>query len=216
MSQTDRQTDKPATHWKSAIFENDDNWAKLNTLPSFVKEVHKQKEVCPTTGNPHFQVHVVCHRQVRLTQMCSWIKATKWIPVWGKEHIENSIKYTAKTESAIPGTHELVQGEKYLQMHELLELIAKEYTWSEPTTETTKVSVLEESVSFETLTSRMVSRDVKWVNKLCNPQIKKSWEMYKWVFIRKMWEHLDETGGAYIIEGPDPEEGTDEGYLIED
>lgn len=216
MSQTDRQTDKPATHWKSAIFGLDDNWEKLDTLPPFVKEVHKQKEICPTTGNPHFQVHVVCHRQVRLTQMSSWIKATKWISVFGKQHIENSIKYTAKSESAVAGTHEVVQGEKYLQMHELLELIAKEYDHPERTTETTKDSVLADAISFETLTSRMVRRDVKWVNKLCNPQIKKMWEMYKWVFVSKMWEHLDETCGAYIIESPAPEEETEEGYLIED
>lgn len=218
MSQTDRQTDK-FTHWKTAVFGVDDNWSKLDTLPPFVKTVYKQKEICPSTGNPHFQIHVVCNRQVRLTQMCSWIKSTKWIgiPASDKKHIENSIKYTSKSDTAVAGTHEVVQGEKYFQMHELLELIAKEYDHPERTTETTKTSVLDQAISFETLTSRMVSRDVKWVNKLCNPQIKKMWDMYAWVFIKKMWEHLDETSGAYIIESPAPEEDeSEEGCLIED
>lgn len=218
MSQTDRQTDK-STHWNAAIFDTDDNWEKLKALPSFVKEVHSQKEICKSTGNPHFQVHVVCHRQVRLTQMCSWIKATKWKPIRGKEYIANSIAYTSKTDTAVPGTHEVSHGEKYYQIHEILELIAKEYDHPEPTTEATKSSRLEDAVSYETLTSRMVNRDVKWVNKLCNPQLKKMWDMYKFVFLIKMWRFLEETGGAYIIEGPDLEGDSLEDHeecLIED
>lgn len=215
MTQTDRQTDK-ATHWKSAIFDVDDNWSKLDTLPPFVKTVHKQKEICPTTGNPHFQIHVVCNRQVRRTQMSDWIKATKWKPVLGKDHIQNSINYTAKKESAVEGTHEVVQGERYYQIHELLELIAKEYDHPERATETTKSSTLEDAISFETLTARMVERDVRWVNKLSNPILKNMWKAYKWVFVTKMWQHLEETSGAYIIESPAPEEETDEGCLIED
>lgn len=214
MSQTDRQTDK-ASHWKSAIFETDDNWNKLDALPSFIKTVHKQKEICPTTGNPHFQVHVECHRQVRLTQMCAWIKATKWMPVIGKEHIQNSIKYTSKKESAVEGTHQTVQGERYYQIHELLELIAKEYEHPLPSTPEQRTSQMERAMSYETLTSRMVQRDVKWVNKLSNPILKKNWDMYKFVFIGKMWEHLEETGGAYIIEGPDSSALAEEECLIE-
>lgn len=215
MSQTDRQTDRPATHWKSAIFETDGNWSKLDTIPAFVKEVHSQKEICPTTGNPHFQVHVVCNRQVRLTQMCGWIKATKWIPVFGKDHIQNSINYCKKKDTAVEGTHKVVHGDKYYQMHELLEEIAKQYDHPFPSTEQSRSSELERAVSYETLTSRLVERDIKWVNKLCNPQIKKMWEMYKWIFISKMQSHIDETGGAYIIEAPNDEGTEEEAYLLE-
>jgi len=226
MSQTDRQTDKPATHWKSAIFDSgvDSNgvswsgqWASLEpgALPAFVKTVYKQKEICPDTQREHFQVHIVCHRQVRLTQMSGWIKRTKWFAVIGDKHIKNSIAYTSKKESAVEGTHEVVQGEKYYQIHELLQLIAKEYDHAERPSEASQSSEMERALSFETLSSRLVWRDVKWVNKLANPQLKKLWDMYKWVFIAKMWEHLDDTGGAYIIEGPASEDIESEEYLIE-
>lgn len=198
MSQTDRQTDK-STHWKSAIFENDDNWSKLDTLPSFVKTVYRQKEICPTTGNPHFQVHVVCHRQVRLKQMCSWIKATKWIPVKGDTHIKNSINYTAKTDTAVAGTHQVQQGEAYLRMHELLLEIAKQYTPLEE-------GYTRIATDFGYLTSRMVAVDPVWADKLCNPALEKAWKLWGNTFISHVASYAEATSGAYIIEGPASEE----------
>lgn len=200
MSQTDRQTDK-ATHWKSAIFDTDDNWSKLDTLPAFIKTVHRQKEICPTTQKPHFQVHVICHQQVRLTKMCSWIKATKWLPVIGKEHIENSIKYTSKTDTAVEGTHTVTQGEKYYQTHELLLEIARHYVrpdFNQP--------YFDEADKWETLTRRMISFNPKWANKLCNPALKKAWDWWGTRFIDHVERYSDETCGAYIIEGPASEE----------
>lgn len=199
MSQTDRQTDK-STHWKSAIFDTDDNWSKLDAIPPFVKEVHRQKEVCPTTGKEHFQVHIVCNRQVRLSAMTGWIKATKWLPVLGKIHIENSIKYCSKTDTAVPGTHQVIQGEKYLQLHELLFEIAKyaEYQWAD----TIDVN------SWERITSRLleVKNDLTWANKLNAPGVKNAWSWWGNVFIRKYQDFLDETAGASIIEGTSQEE----------
>lgn len=214
MPQTDRQTDK-AIHWNSGIFDVNENWEKLKVLPSFVKEVHTQLEICPTTGREHYQTHVVCHRQVRLSQMCAWIKSTNWKPVIGDEYIKNSIAYCSKKESAVPGTQQVIKGDQYYQIHQLLELIAKELDHACEANEHTKSSELEKAMSYETLTSRMVSRDVKWVNRLCNPILKKQWEMYKYVFLGKMEEHLEETGGAYIIEGPASEEEEWNEYSIE-
>lgn len=209
MSQTDRQTDK-ATHWKTAVFDTHDNWARLQAPPpAFIKFVKSKKEICPTTGQEHFQIHVCCNKQVRLTQMCSYIQYVKWFPVIGEQHIKNSLAYIEKEETTAPGAKvHTIQGEKYYQMHELLQEIAKRYQRPDPMTEQTEVTKgfkgqLAYSVSFETLTSRMVEEDVKWVNKLCNPQIKKMWEMYHRTFIMKQDVYLEETNGAYIIEGPD-------------
>lgn len=198
MAQTDRQTDK-ASHWKSAIFDVDDSWAKLDTLPPFVKRLHRQKEICPTTQKPHFQVHVECNRQVRLTQLTAWIKATKWIPVLGQQHIANSIKYCSKTESAVEGTHEVLEGEKYLQMHELLLNVAK-MVWH--------MSMDGDGMEWNVVTSRLVELDLKWANKLCNPAIKKAWETWGGVFVSRVAEWSEESGGAYIIEGTTHEEET--------
>lgn len=220
MSQTDRQTDNTnpsATHWKSAIFDVDDNWTKLETLPAFVKTKYGQKEICPTTQKPHFQVHIVCHKQVRRTKMSSWIKATKWIPVIGDQHIKNSINYTHKPESAVPGTHQVQQGEKYYQIHELLLEIAKYYERPDPPTYEDTQPSLARSVAWETLTGRMITRDPKWANKLSNPAIKKAWDWWNYQFIEKVSEYSSETGGAYIIEGPaQTESDQDDVCLIED
>jgi len=203
MAQTDRQTDRPATHWNAAVFDSDDNWSKLKVLPPFVKEVHSQQEICPDTQRPHFQVHVICHRQVRLTQMCSWIKATKWQPVRGKEHIQNSIKYTSKKESAVPGTHEVQQGERYYQLHELLLEVAKQYDFSD---ELYLLERGENKREFAWLSGRLVRQDLRWANKLSNPQLKTCWDNWGAVFKRIVSEYMEETSGAFIIEAPPDED----------
>jgi len=203
MSQTDRQTDK-ASNWKSGIFDVDDNWSRLETLPDFVKTVHKQQEICPTTQRPHFQVHIVTHRQVRLSQMTGWIKATKWIPVLGKEHIQNSINYTSKSESAVAGTHEVVQGTVYLQIHELLLEVARQHSKEDDDNKNPREWI--RTRSWQALTSRLVLKDLKWANKLSNPALEKCWRLWGEVFLVKAKET---NSGASIIESP-ASEGTPE------
>jgi len=197
MSQTDRQTDK-ASNWKSAIFDVENNWSALDTPAPFVKTIYKQEEICPTTGKHHFQIHVVCHRQVRLTQMTSWIKKTKWIPVFGKEHIANSIKYCSKKESAVAGTYEQIQGAKYYQIHELLQEIAK-YAEPNPT-------LLGHVNDWERITWRMLSTDLTWANRLSNPALRRMWADWGSLFVLE-WEQANEaTCGGFIIEPPQSEE----------
>lgn len=216
MAQTDRQTDKfqgTAIHWKSAIFDVDDNWSKLDTVPSFVKTVYRQKEICPTTQKPHFQAHIVCHQQQRISKLCSWIKATKWIPVKGDDHIKNSINYTSKKDTAVEGTHQVQHGEKYYQLHELLLEIAKRYTPDDALI--TDTGLWLQRRSWEGLTSRMVREDPKWANKLSNPGLKKMWDWWGDEFLLKVSEYLEETSGAYIIEGPADSEPPGEDVGVE-
>lgn len=200
--ETDRQTDR-ASNWKSAIFDVDDNWSKLETLPDFVKTIFKQQEVCPTTQRPHFQVHIVTHRQVRLTQMCSWIKATKWLPVLGKEHISNSIKYCSKSESAVPGTYKEVHGTPYLQIHELLMIVAKQHKESDEET-TNNFGGHKDFLyrrSWQFLTSRLVRQDPSWASKLSNPVLEKGWKTWGEEFL----VHAKREAAAPIIEGSSSE-----------
>lgn len=209
MSQTDRQTDK-AIHWNSAIFDVGENWAILNAPPpSFIKEIHKQQEICPTTQRPHFQTHVVCHRQVRLTQLTGWIRQTNWKPVRGKEYIANSIAYTSKTDTAVAGTHTVVHGEKYYQLHELLQVLAR-YAAPEPNFQDyLDIRPDTSPNSWKSITRRLIDTDVTWVNRLSNPALRRMWNDWGSLFISN-WED----GGSFIIEEPPAEGEEDAGECL--
>lgn len=217
MAQTDRQTDNfsKATHWKTAVFDVEDNWAKLDAPPpSFIKFVKRKKEVCPTTGKEHFQIHVACNKQVRLTQMCGYIKHTKWFAVLGEQHIKNSLAYIEKVETTAPGAQvETMQGEKYYQLHEIMEMIAR---YAEPEWPFFKIeSDYKTSINnWKWITRRLLHEDRTWANRLSNPTLRRMWEDWGSLFIGN-WEEA----GSFIIEDPaegetlvSPEDG---GCLIE-
>ena len=218
MDQTDRQTDK-ATHWKTAVYDEGDDktgahwsgqWAKLDTIPSFVKTLYRQKEVCPETQRLHFQVHVVCHRQCRRTQLSGWIKHTKWIPVVGEQHITNSINYCSKKDTAVPGTYEVTQGEEYMRLHQLLQELAKHSEFELP--QFSLDVVPKQSMNgWKWISRRLIMKDPIWADKLSNPTLRRMWEDWGSIFIWN-WEE----GGAHIIEAPPEEAGSvgSEEYLI--
>lgn len=194
MAQTDRQTtcgiipqtDK-AIHWNSAVFDNSGNWAKLEVLPAFVKEVHRQKEVCPTTQKEHYQIHVVCHRQVRLAAMRQWVQ-THWKPVRGAAFIANSINYCKKKETSIPGTSEVIQGEKYYRIHELLLEIARNLH-VEPLPENAdafKMAKYERQFLFKNAARDLIANQgLVWIDKLSNPAVEKAWNYFHLEVMRK-------------------------------
>jgi len=209
MSQTDRQTDK-AIHWNTAVFDVDDNWAKLNTLPDFVKEIHKQKEVCPTTNREHFQIHVVCHRQVRLTQMTGWISKSHWKPVRGAEYIANSLKYTKKSESAVPGTQQVQKGPEYYKLHELLLVVAR--CWM-PMERPDKGQTDRQTDTYNRIVLKILEKELKWpyalkktvqdlglewISKLSNPVLKYMWE----ICVEELLDAVQKEEGFFIIEEP--------------
>lgn len=209
MEQTDRQTDK-ATHWNAAVFEVDDNWSRLDAPPpSFIKEVVRKKEICPTTGKEHYQIHVVCHRQVRLTQMRSYIPKTKWTPVRGDEYIKNSIAYISKAETTAPGAKvETIQGEAYFRLHQLLQELAK---YSEPETNimlSLDVNPKRSPNGWVYITRRLLMKNICWADKLSNPTLRRMWEDWGSLFISN-WEEA----GSLIIEDPVPVEDWDYSFL---
>jgi len=199
MSQTDRQTDK-ATHWKTAVFDVEDNWSKLQAPPpSFIKFVKMKKEVCPTTNKEHFQIHVCCNQQVRLTKMCSYIKHTKWFAVLGDLHIKNSLAYIEKQETTAPGAVvQTVQGERYYQLHEIMETLAR---YAEAETFGRIETDYRNSINnWKWITRRLLIVDRTWANRLSNPTLRRMWEDWGSLFIQN-WEDA----GSFIIE--DPAEG---------
>lgn len=202
MEKTDRQTDK-AVHWNSAIFDISGNWAKLETLPHWVKEVHKQQETCPTTGRLHYQVHIVCNQQQRLSALRGWIQ-THWKPIRGQEYIQNSIAYCSKTLSAVPGTHEVVKGEKYYRIHELLYIIAMSFvpTWHLGEVDSPeKLERYTKQYLFKSAARDLVSRDLRWIDKLSNPVVAQMWNAFHLEVFEKVHQELE---SSFIIEEDSP------------
>jgi len=221
VAQTDRQTDKiprTATHWNTAVYDENkpdsptefkNQWDCLDKLPDFVKEVHKKREICPTTGREHFQIHVKCHRQVTGKMMSSWIFHTKWQALVGSDHIANSIAYIYKLETAAPGAvPECVQGSDYLRIHELLLEVAKDFEMlpvpegssSLPISDNRKQG---EQFLFKNAARWIVKkRGIEWITKLSVPTLEKSWNIFH-------NELLDEVRKreALIIEPPAREGG---------
>lgn len=217
MSQTDRQPDK-ASHWNSAIFDDGEGfsgqWRLLEMPPEFVRRVHKKKEICPTTGREHQQVHVECVRQVRLSQLSAWIKHTKWTAVYGKKYIENSINYIAKEATTAPGAkvEVLDNPEKFLRLSDILQEIAKR---SLPTPSVSDMLYfrslnLLDMNEWKRITGRMIKEDETWVNKLCNPTLPRFWKDWGHIFITKFEQNFVEDA-VYIIEDSVPEASSAEG-----
>ena len=207
MAQTDRQTDK-STHWKTAVFDEEGkstqgNWPKLEILPAHVKELHKKKEVCPTTGREHYQIHVVCHRQVRLSAMTDWVKNTKWFMVLGKQHIANSINYISKVETTAPGAVvEVVKGERYYQIHDLLMIVARcfdRFTFTEVDITLTGSRDFYARTQFLWKNACKIAvkkLGLQWITKLSNPVLEKCWNIH----YEELLE-VAEDDSPFIIEG---------------
>jgi len=217
MAQADRQTDK-SVHWNSGIFDHADAWAKLEVLPSFVKELHKQKEVCPTTGREHWQTHVVCHTQQRLSALRGWIQ-THWKPVKGAEYIKNSIAYCSKSETAVCGTATVVKGEKYLRLHELLMVVAREWVPRYHISECKDGATLRlynEQVLFKNVARQLVEKDLVWIDKLSNPMIGKLWDMFHNEILDRVRQDVIEGASPFIIEGEANADPALDGYAFID
>lgn len=200
-----------ASNWKAAIFDVDDNWAKMDNLPEFIKKVYWQPEICPTTGKEHRQVHVVTHRQVRLKQMTGWIAKTKWLAVLGQQHISNSIKYCSKDETRKDGAApQVTEGKAYLQVHELLLTVArrawyelKPFEWYVHTYGHNYAQLdkqYEQSRKWAAVAKYLVRDDLEWVSKLSNPVLEKLWNNFGGEFLRV----AEEQDGGFIIEPPAP------------
>lgn len=211
MAQTDRQTDR-AIHWNSAIFDCSGNWDKLTSLPAFVKEVHRQKEVCPSSGREHYQTHVVCHTQQRLSALRGWIQ-THWKPIRGAQYIANSLSYCQKKETAVEGTFEIQKGEKYLRIHELLMAVAKAlrptlipfpapiHNAYDAYKATQEMKKYEDQFLFKNAARKIVQKEgLIWIDKLSNPVVEKMWNY----FHKEILVEIEKEEGVFIIETPSP------------
>lgn len=130
--QTDRQTDKPrgrpasredrSNKWGFTAYEG--QWSLFNEMPQLVAEWGWQEEICPDTGNQHYQGYIRLKTQVRFKQMSEMFPGIHLLvpEIW-----ERWVNYCKKKESAVPGTqvHQLNQDtSKALTMNGMLMKLA--------------------------------------------------------------------------------------------
>lgn len=220
MAQTNKQAYTGlATHWKSGVFNVDNNWDALDNPPMGWK-VYKKKEIAPTTQQEHYQVHVDCGKQVRLSALIHWLPRTRWFEVKGVDHIRNSINYINKDATTAPGAKlEIVEGEKYLPCHELLMEVARSATF--PYKEIPRTTIIKDAnVSAQALididynnsmvkrqyewrfASRyLIRKDIKWISKLSNPVLSTLWNDYHSILLEKVEEERA-GGGPLSLKDP--------------
>ena len=93
----DRQTDK-ATNWAVTAYGEDILTIEdASGFPAFVKKVFGGREVCPTTQREHFQGHIQCFTQQRMSAI------KKWLPRAHLEvarNVQASIAYSLKADTS--------------------------------------------------------------------------------------------------------------------
>lgn len=120
--------DRPATNWSVTAFDDEIKLCEdTQSWPSFVKKVLGGREVAPTTGRLHFQGMINCARQVRMTQIKSWLPTAHLEPCRDKEALK---KYVMKLETATGEKKEIENPHKYMRHVDVMMLIAKHYDWA--------------------------------------------------------------------------------------
>jgi len=212
--ETDRQTDK-ARHWKSGIFDKEDNWSALKTPPDGWK-VYTKLEICPTTQREHYQTHVDCGTQQRLSALTKWLKHTKWFAVRGLDHIKNSINYISKLDTTAEGAEvQIITGQTYMRFSDILFTVALHAPPPRVLTdEDIKAKV--ERDPWARACGPLVQMDITWINKLANPALASAWKNFSHI-IREHVMIFDEVeSGGFIIEPPEAEEIPDACQIIMD
>lgn len=109
-----------STKWSMTINNpTDDDFARIKQAPSFIKWTKFQQEV-GEEGTPHIQAAVLT-AQVRLSQMKKWQPRAHFEPA---KNWEALLRYVEKTETAVAGTQQTVQG-GYIAMDQALILVAR-------------------------------------------------------------------------------------------
>lgn len=194
MAKTDRQTDKSenltarSTCWEVTAY--DENITRLespsDSWPSWVKEVHGGREVCPKTDRIHFQGCIVT-QQVRMSAICG--KVTGWLPGCHTEvaRIAAALKkYSMKSETAVGEKTVRVQTRQYWPMEVTLARIgefASEYDRRE----------WNETQRFWFAVKRILRKDPTRTATLANPALLNMWKN-----THEVWE--DEKTRALVLQ----------------
>lgn len=200
MSQTDKTTDK-ATWWSVTAFSE----AEIELLngtqyPDWVSKVYGGVESCPDTGRLHFQGAIQARRQVRFTQVKSWLGTAHIEPARNKDALR---KYVMKEETAVGEKIERENATPYFRAHELLRKIAIKRRQADRQTEEGFVQVNPKSpakAAYWWCVKQVLKDDPTLISAYMNPSLEKAWVGTSEFWISEVVE------GPLVLQAPTDEE----------
>lgn len=87
-----------STWWSVTAFNAEISQLESAEFPEFVAKVYGGREKCPETGREHFQGAIQCRRQVRMTQLKTWLPTAHLEPA---RNVDALKKYAMKEETAV-------------------------------------------------------------------------------------------------------------------
>ena len=192
----DSQTDTRASHWSITINNpTEADRIAIRTQPRWLRKVKWQDEQ-GENGTVHIQAYANTD-QVRMSALKKWLTRAHFKPCFTQEHIENTLDYAHKQETAIANTqHELTyrtREQPSLTMSNLLTNLA-EFAYSaeqirerlEGTDELPKMKLKEiyESEYWHAV-SMMISQDPDLIQTFTMPCYKIAWVNTRQVWLQK-------------------------------
>lgn len=188
-------TDK-STWWSVTAFGDEIPLLELTEFPEFVSKVHGGREECPETKREHFQGAIQCRRQVRLSQLKSWLPRAHFEPARDKLALK---KYVMKAETATGEKKTVDNMVQHISMESLMVKMAR--YWDEEAyiedwnkTENTKLSF---KSSYWTMVN-LILEDCPEYRKVCQ-LFARSDTISLWEHTRVTWMRVEET---YSITSP--------------
>lgn len=173
MSQTDRQTDK-GTWWSITAFSQQEiDLLNGTEYPEWVSKVYGGMESCPDTGRLHFQGAIQARRQVRFSQVKSWLGTAHIELARNKEALR---KYVMKEETAVGDKSVHQNATPYYRAHDLLELLAKHWINAEMDDQSYIVdNKLNLKAQYWDLVKIILETDRTLISAFMNPSLEKAW-----------------------------------------
>lgn len=81
---------------------------KFANPPEWIKAVHAQDEICPTTGKLHIQAAIQCVSQQRFSRIKEWLPFANLGIAKNAHALQNYVK---KSRTAVPGTQIHIENE---------------------------------------------------------------------------------------------------------
>lgn len=103
----DSQTDGKSSRWAFTAYEGQYHLF-ATVMPEVIAEIGWQTEICPTTGNNHYQGFIRTSRQVRFAQLK---KIFPGVNLGVARNWDALLNYCRKSETAVPGTQVHIRNE---------------------------------------------------------------------------------------------------------
>jgi len=172
-----------STWWSVTAFNDEILLLENSEYPEFVAKVHGGREECPTTKKEHFQGALQCRRQVRLSQLKSWLPRAHFEPARDRLALK---KYVMKEETAVGEKKTIDNNVQHVTMESLMVKMA--HYWDEEAfiedwnkSENTKLS-------FKSVYWKMVNR----ILEDC-PEYRKVCQLFARSDTISLWEHTRST-----------------------